>query len=903
MHARRSLSSFAIAISLSTSTLIAWLIIQGDRYLVALEANSDDSLKRDVQPLLKKYCLECHSTQAKKGGLNLERFATLADIRKDLKPWQGMIEQLEAGEMPPKKKPQPTFEEKKRLVGWVREFLDAEAHSRSGDPGFVPLRRLSNAEYNSTIRDLTGVDLRPAREFPADGAAGEGFTNAAEALTDISPTLFNKYLSAAKEIANHAVLLPDGFRFSAGKTRREWSNECASRLREFYSQYSADGRLPYQPYLAATIRHREALHAGTVKLEDVARTEKLNPKYLAALWRTLTDKTRSSSPLDLIRGHWQQATEKDIEALVAEIKAWQTVLWKFVMIGSYRHGNTVRQVANDPTATVEQPRNPQAASPDGTNLKAQVQGYADFRRCFPAFICFPEVIPTDEDVCLKMFHREDEPLIQYFLEAEQQRRLDHLWIELRFVSQQPLVEHKHLPQFIEYATQDRTKEIVAYFNGQREPFRKRAEEFEKELEAAIPTQLDALLGFASRAYRRPLLDREKAELLGLYQALRKKEVPHDEAFRGTLTRILVSPAFLFRIEEAPAGKDPRPVNDYELATRLSYFFWSSMPDEELRALAGTGRLRDPGVLASQVQRMLKDSRVRSLAIEFGAQWIHVRGFEERSDKNERLFPTFDAELRSAIYEETIQFFQDLFQSDRAVSQILDADYTFLNETLAKHYGIPGVSGSQWRKVGGVREYGRGGVLGLASMQTQQAGASRTSPILRGNWVVETLLGEKLPRPPPNVPKLPEEEGGNDNLTMRQVVERHTKVAECAVCHQRIDPYGFALEHYDPIGRFRDKDLGGLVVDAKARLKEGAEFEGIDGLRTYLVANKSNEITRLFCRRLLGYALGRSVALADTSLLDEMVSELNANNGRVTAAVQAIVHSPQFRMVRGRDFPD
>ena len=164
-----------------------------------------------------------------------------------------------------------------------------------------------------------------------------------------------------------------------------------------------------------------------------------------------------------------------------------------------------------------------------------------------------------------------------------------------------------------------------------------------------------------------------------------------------------------------------------------------------------------------------------------------------------------------------------------MSQILDADYTFLNETLAKHYGIPGVSGSQWRKVDDVRKYGRGGMLGLASVQTQQAGASRTSPILRGNWVVETLLGEKLPRPPPNVPKLPEEEGGSDNLTMRQLVERHTKVAECAVCHQRIDPFGFALEKYDSIGRFRDKDLGGLAVDAKCKLKDGTEFEGIDGL--------------------------------------------------------------------------
>src|SRR5207302_3738664 len=214
------------------------------------------------------------------------------------------------------------------------------------------------------------------------------------------------------------------------------------------------------------------------------------------------------------------------------------------------------------------------------------------------------------------------------------------------------------------------------------------------------------------------------------------------------------------------------------------------------------------------------------------------------EKNEKLFPTFNANLRQAIYEESILFFKDLFQGDRAVTRILDADYTFLNETLAKHYGIPGVTGPQWRRVEGVRKFGRGGILGLASVQTKESGASRTSPVLRGNWVVETLLGEKLPRPPANVPRLPEEEKGNDGLTMRQLVEKHTRVAECAVCHQRIDPFGFALETYDPIGRLRDKDLGGLPLDSRVKLKDGTEFEGLDGLRSFLLTRKKDVIVKL-----------------------------------------------------------
>jgi mono/diheme cytochrome c family protein len=1332
-----------------------------------------------TQALVKKYCLSCHSTKAKKGSLDLERFTTLDDVRKDVKVWQGMIEQIEAGEMPPKERPQPTEAEKKQLLAWVRGFLDAEAKARSGDPGYVPLRRLSNAEYDYTVRALTGVDLRPAREFPADGAAGEGFTNAAEALTDISPALLTKYLNAAKDIADHAVLLPDGFRFSPSKTRRDWTDEGTAALRKFYAAHtSGDGKLPVQPYLAATVRHRDALAAG--RFAEVAAKEKLNAKYLGVLWETLTDK-KPSQPLDAIRAKWRVATEKDIPALTAEVVALQTSLWKTVKVGNYIQASwnapdsyiesLTRQVAVDPSAAdsvplrlavkpapgqsevvlylaanesgaggpvvwhrprfeapgkpalllrdyadfgpafeVEYPsafansakylaaavelandrkltpedaakkhaldaaflkrwsevlaiepfekdaesigrvvtaveltlleeksakndarpaingwhkkgtdlpvlvtnssdkaeqipgripakgvgvhpmpkefvavvwkspvagsvkisakvvhahpacgngvawwlehrrgnraavfaeagvdlggesqspaktlkvekgdlvilavdakaenhvcdmtaiefaitetekpgrvwnlaadiatsvhdgnphadghghkdvwsfvrgpsrplgksisnvippqsllgqwrdaasdpkrkdeaaklaeqvqtllsgkRPAQEKSPDrvlydnlvsvestlfagvdvtklgkrsatafglpketftagdiisqtndvvevklptalfagrefvvdaklgatmnrlvrtrlattaptpatrfdgpllgsakGEAYRQLVAGHAEFRKVFPLYICFPQVVPTDEVVTLKMFHREDEPLVRLFLTEEQTRTLGRMWVAQRFVSRQPVAEYDYLPQFMGYTTQDTPKAFQQFFIDRKPLFKKHAAEFLAEEEAAIPKQLDALLEFAERAYRRPLQENERTDLLTLYKTIRAKGAAHDEAFRGVLSRVLVSPAFLFRIEQAPAGQAASAVNDWELATRLSYFLWASPPDDELRKLAAAGQLRDPKVLAEQTRRMLKDNRTRALAIEFGTQWIHVRGFDELKEKNEKLFPTFDANLRSAIYEESILFFHDLFQSDRAVTQILDADHTFLNETLAKHYGIPGVTGPEWRRVEGVRKHGRGGILGLASVQTRQAGASRTSPVLRGNWVVETLLGEKLPRPPANVPQLPEMEG-TDKLTTRHLVEKHVSVQSCAVCHVRIDPFGFALEKYDPIGRLREKEITGLAIDAKSKLKDGTEFEGIDGLRTYLLTKKKDVVVRLFCRRLLGYALGRAVTLSDTALLDEMVSELNKNDGRISAAVQAIVRSPQFRMVRGSDF--
>ncbi|HVL12896.1 MAG TPA: DUF1592 domain-containing protein, partial [Gemmata sp.] len=335
---------------------------------------------------------------------------------------------------------------------------------------------------------------------------------------------------------------------------------------------------------------------------------------------------------------------------------------------------------------------PLVGSAKGAAYKQLLAGHAEFRKVFPLYTCFPAVVPTDEVVTLKMFHREDEPLIRLFLTDDEARALDRLWERQRFVSRQPVAEYDYLPQFMGYTTQDTPKAFQQFFIDRKPLFKQHAEAFLKDEQAAIPKQVAALLAFAERAYRRPLAAKEKAELRSLYDAIRAKGAAHDEAFRGVLARVLVSPAFLFRIEQAPAGKDAGPVNDWALATRLSYFLWSCPPDEELRTLAAAGKLRDPKVLAEQTRRMLQDDRTRALAIEFGAQWIHVRGFDEFNEKNEKLFPTFTAELRGAMYEEAILFFQDLFRSDRAATQVLDADYTFLNESLAKHYGIPGVTG-------------------------------------------------------------------------------------------------------------------------------------------------------------------------------------------------------------------
>ena len=431
----------------------------------------------------------------------------------------------------------------------------------------------------------------------------------------------------------------------------------------------------------------------------------------------------------------------------------------------------------------------------------------------------------------------------------------------------------------------------------RQPINDRAAAFRKELLDAEPKQVEALVQFAAQAYRRPLADAEAAELRDLYRGLREQELPHDEAFRFTLARVFIAPAFLYRLERAPAGTAAAAVSDSELASRLSYFLWSSQPDNELRAVAASGRLHESDILKAQAKRMLADARTRRLATEFACQWLHIYDFDSHDEKSEKHFPEF-AELRGDMYEESILFFTDLFQKDGSVLGILDADHTFLNEKLAKHYGISGVTGPEWRRVDGVKQSSRGGILSLATTLAKQSGASRTSPILRGNWLSEVVLGEKLPKPPKNVPPLPDTVPAG--LTERQLIERHSLDEACIKCHARIDPFGFALENFDAIGRFRQKDAGGLMIDTRTTLPDGTPIEGLAGLRDYLVKTRRDAFLRQFCRKLLGYSLGRGIQLSDEPLLSEMQQRLAKNDYRFSVTVESILESLQFREIRGRD---
>ncbi len=456
--------------------------------------------------------------------------------------------------------------------------------------------------------------------------------------------------------------------------------------------------------------------------------------------------------------------------------------------------------------------------------------------------------------------------------------------------------------------------------------------------AAEPVHLQALLTFAERSYRRPLTAAERADILSFYKQDRTENgAEHEDAIRDSLVRVLMSPYFLYHLEldsnqavgqpasrstaitpkgipismaqggttagTAPASTPPafappantRPLSDYELANRLSYFLWSSMPDQELLAHAAAGDLHQPEVLLAQTRRLLQDGHIQNFAVEFGGNWLDFRRFEEHNAVDRDRFPAFTNNLREAMFQEPVHFLVDLVQADRPVLNLLYANYTFVNPILAQHYGIPNVNGApdQWVRVDDASAYGRGGLLPMAVFLTVNSPGLRTSPVKRGNWVVRRLLGENIPAPPPNVPVLPADEAQLGNLTLAQTLARHHTDPNCASCHEKFDSFGLVFEGYGPVGEARTKDLADHPVELKATFPDGTEESGVAGLRDYIKTKVQNEFVDNLCRKLLSYSLGRTLLPSDDLLVQDMRARLASSDYRFSPLVEAIVTSPQF----------
>ena len=600
---------------------------------------TEHGFKKQAVPMFEMYCADCHQGDAAEGGFDLDRYAEGSQIQTEFEIWEKVLRVVTERQMPPKDADQPSEVELQELRAILQAELatfDCEANAR---PGRVTLRRLNRAEYNNTVRDLLGVDYRPADEFPSDDV-GNGFDNIGDVLV-IPPLLMEKYLAAAEQI-----------------------------------------------------------------VERTFANEELKKKILVH--------------------------------------------------------------------------------------KAEGEGV--------------------------------------------------------------------------------------------------------ELLEAVRKNID---GFASRAFRRPATDEELTRLLALMVNAYQQGAEPDEAFKLGMQAVLASPHFIFRVELDPTEEDAdgiRELNGYEIASRLSYFLWSSMPDEELFALAKSGELTQATTIQAQVRRMLADPKSKALTENFAGQWLQLRNLSQISPNPEQ-FPSFNAELRDAMRMETELFFESILHENRSILDFLTADFSHVNETLAKHYGLEGIEGNEFRRVS--LNADRRGVLTQASILLITSNPTRTSPVKRGKWILDNILGEPPPPPPEGVEELVEAEQALGSL--RERMEEHRENESCAVCHRKMDTLGFGLENFDVIGSWRNAD-GKFAIDASGTLPGALSFKTPVELMELLAERKSQEFSRCLTEKMLTYALGRGLESYDRCAVNVILAELQEKGYRFRGLIEAIAISEPFLKREGKGKP-
>jgi mono/diheme cytochrome c family protein len=798
-------------------------------------AQSPTDFDRSVVPFLARTCYQCHNAELKSGGLNLEGLRTSSSITQNREIWERVLRKLRAGEMPPKSLPRPNPEELKTVVSWIEaEFARAD-RLLTPDPGRVTLRRLNRAEYNNTVRDLLGVDLRPADNFPQDDS-GYGFDNIGDVLS-LSPVLMEKYLAAAERVARAAMFGPEQMKPTMVKLRSSGQRIIPSRKPLF--DYDSTGlTLPN----AIHITHRFPVDGEYILRVFLGGSRPLGSEpFLVALW--IDGQQVQSIELDPTKtAAFDEGEKQDLGGKVQEFRATVSAgeHWVAASILRLYEGLPARYQGPNPSRIPFRP--PRQFKPPENLPPARIE---EIRKRFETRIADIEKAPVNDARLSSLeiggpYNQAGGP------SAESLKRI--------------------------YA--------CGHLSGHHQ--------------AGCARKIVADL--ARRAFRRPVTAEEIDKLAGLISLVQKQGDSFEEGLCQSLQAMLVSPHFLFRIEQgrrSTAAGDSLAISDHEFATRLSYFLWSSMPDDDLMKLADQHALRRPGVLEGQIRRMLRDPRSQALVENFGGQWLELRKLESVKPDRQR-FPDFDEYLRMSMRRETELFFESIVQEDRSILDFIDADYTFINERLAKLYKIPNVKGPEFRKVVLAGDTQRGGVLTQAGILTVSSYATRTSPVLRGKWILEKILNAPPPPPLPDVPNLDESKIGSA-ASLRQQLEAHRQNATCASCHVRMDPLGFGLENFDAIGAWRTQD-GKFPIDSSGMLPDGRSFKGPAELKTILKQDQS-AFAEGVTEKLLIYALGRGLESYDRPTVKQIVTRLAAGNYRFSTLVIEIAGSLPFQSRR------
>jgi hypothetical protein len=747
----------------------AWLLLA----VPCLAGSSPESFQTTVQPFLAKNCVACHNDKLQSGGLNLK---ASADVQKDRDQWEQVVEKLKAGSMPPKGMPRPAPDQVASVTKWLEDDFARQDAAMKPDPGRVTARRLNRYEYNNTVRDLLAVDFRPADDFPTDDF-GYGFDNIGDVLT-LSPTLMEKYLTAARKVARLAIEGEQPPKIAL-KDRR-------GNTRKKPGEFTWERQFPWEA-------------------DYVIRVEAAT-KYPGELTFSFDD------------GPPQVSKAIPGFVVTGRIHDYRMHLAPGV------HKMTARFEVNEADA------------------RAQYQ--------------------KELDDAARQRKRRGEP----------EPAPDSI---KPFVLQQGAVDYF---------------EVLGPYNPLPPPQPqgyKRIFVCAQKNDSCARADLENL---AKLAWRRPVTGAEGRKLASYVKMAENDGEPFEKAMEVGVEAVLISPCFLFRIERDPAAGGEHRIGDYELASRLSYFLWSSMPDAELFRLAKEGKLHDPSVLAAQVSRMLKDPKSDALVENFGGQWLETRNLDRVKPDPDK-FGVYTPELRDAMKKETQLFFSSIIHEDRSILDFLTAKYTFLNEPLAKLYGIPNVTGDQFRKVD-LTGTPRVGVLTQASVLTVSSYPTRTSPVIRGKWILENILNTPPPPPPANVPSLKEAEAGSA-MSVRESLEKHRADPICAGCHARMDPLGFGLENFDAIGRYRTRD-GKFPIDSSGVLPNGKSFQNAEELIRILQDDK-DAFARCLVEKMLTFSIGRGLERYDRPVVNGIAHRLADRQYKFSALVMEIVNSAPFQM--------
>ncbi|HUR56225.1 MAG TPA: DUF1592 domain-containing protein [Opitutaceae bacterium] len=929
---------------------------------VGLHAAEPISFEQQVAPLLKKYCYECHGDGMDKGSIAFDDFKSAADVRAARKTWASVLRAVTRHEMPADDASAfPTDAEREVLAQFVERELYQLDPARP-DPGRVTLRRLNRAEYGNAIRDLVGVSFDATADFPPDDS-GYGFDNIGDVLS-LPPALMEKYLSAADRIVDQAIVTEPiqsqvrrfpaslariGFN-AVGDRGDGWvqliSLEEDDVAVELPVVAAGDYIVRFQAFATKVggalvgqgsekpIEFKEdpgptriALALNDAFIRDfVVTTDEKNPGVYEARigvpagrqsFRAVMRRKRyGENELTMLNGRLGKQQPGIVYVKWMEIEGPLPAATRrfrpdtLAVSGAGRFmpdGARVLEQNGEVATEIDLPREAEIA------VRAQAYAYQagaepvrmEFRidgKPVQAFdVQAPgnmEPLPRQRVFSLMLLVPQPEVYeLRTRLPAGRHR------ISAAFVNEakdpantNPNLRHRRLVlqhlEVADFSLPVLTPPVPAPLQ----------ELFARNTGTAPVVAARAILAeFARRAWRRPVAAGEVDRLGKLYAFAREQGDSFEAGVKLALKATLVSPHFLFLGEVDPVSQPQTaslalPVSDHALAARLAFFLWSSVPDEELRALADRGELRRH--LEAQVRRMLASPKAQALVDNFAGQWLQVRSLESlQPDKT--LFPDFDPPLRAAMQRETELFFTHVLREDRNVFDFLRGDYTFVNARLARFYGLPGISGEEFQRVS-LAGTPRRGVLTHASILTLTSNPSRTSPVKRGKWVLENLLGTPPPPPPAEVPEL-DDQTRQLTGTLRQQMEQHRENPNCAACHARMDPIGFGFENFNAIGAWREKD-GNAAIDPSGKLTSGDAFAGAVELSEVLARKRADDFRRCLAEKMLTYALGRGLEYYDRPAINAVVEKLRAGGDRFSALMLAVAESFPFQNRRAETVP-